>query len=320
MGKIVFVGNAFKKLLPEVEYIFEGLKVEVCSEDELLEVLPSVEVMVIGPMRVDDNLLNKAPNLKLIHQWGVGVEKIDLSACAKRGVRVCNVPSRGTGNAEGVGEIAVMLMLLLARRWKRSQENLNKRRLYAPRGTSLWRKTVTIVGLGNVGQCVAQRVKGFGMKVAGVNRKYKPEFESLALDEFYLLKDLPKALSGSNFVVLALELNEETRGMVDDSFFHKMPKSSYLVNVARAELVNRMALENALKEGKLAGVGLDVFWDEPADPEDPLLADQRVVVTPHIGGVTDEAVKEVASFIVQNIKRFYRGEELRSLLTCGNKN
>lgn len=319
-SKVLLVGKAFKKLFPEVESVFDGLEVDVCSEEELLNYLPSAEVMVIGPMKVEEALLNKAPNLKFIHQWGVGVEKIDLTACAERGVKVCNVPAKGTGNAEGVGELAIMHMLLLARRWNRTQENLRKKRLYAPRGVALWKKTVTVIGLGNVGQCVIQRVKGFGMNVIGVNRSFRPEFDSLMLDEFCLLKDLHRVLPRSNFIVLALELNKETMNIVDESFFDAVSEGTYLINVARAELVKRSALEKALEGGKLAGIGLDVFWDEPADPEDPLLADPRVLVTPHIGGVTDEAVKGVANFIADNIRRFYGGEELKSLLTRGNEN
>jgi phosphoglycerate dehydrogenase-like enzyme len=114
--------------------------------------------------------------------------------------------------------------------------------------------------------------------------------------------------------LLALELNDATRVFAGDEFFSLLSKGSYLINVGRANLVERGALERALDEGILAGAGLDVFWNEPADPGDPLLSDPRVVVTPHIGGITDAAFEKISDFVVENVRRVASGLRPKSLL------
>jgi len=313
--KIVFAGKTFERLLPHFRRLFDGHSLSVAaSADELLEMGKDAEILVTGPMSVTEELLAKAPGLRLVQQWGVGVETIDIGACSKRGVLVANVPSRGTGNAEGVAEIAVLHMLILARRYTRAVQNIEKKRLYAPQGVSLWGKKAVVIGLGNVGQCVVERLGGFGMRIVGVNRTRRREHEKLGLDGLYGLDDLERALDASRFVVLALELNEATRNFADAKFFDLLPENSFFVNVGRAGLVERAAFERALEKGILAGAGLDVFWDEPADPEDPLLSDPRVVVTPHIGGVTDVAFEKITSFVVRNIQRVASGRSPESLL------
>lgn len=312
---ILFGGKAFERLLPHFGSLLEGHRLFVAaSADELQTLVKDAEIFVTGPMPVTEELLAKAPGLRLVQQWGVGVDTIDIDACSKRGVFVANVPSRGTGNAEGVAEIAVLHMLILARRYTKALQNIKKKRLYAPQGISLWGKKAVVIGLGNVGQCVVERLGGFGMRIAGVNRTRRREHEKLGLDGLYGLDDLKPALDASRFVVLALELNESTRGFADRKFFGLFPEKSFFVNVGRAGLVERAALEGALEKGILAGAGLDVFWDEPADPEDPLLSDPRVVVTPHIGGITDVAFEKITSFVVGNIQRVVSGKRPESLL------
>lgn len=258
-------------------------------------------------MAVDGMILEKAHSLKLVQQWGVGVERIDLKACSARGIAVCNVPSRGTGNAEGVAEIAVMHMLLLARRYAKVRESLQRRRLFSPQGVSLWKKRCCVVGLGNVGRSVAERLAGMGMQITGVNRTQRDDFSSLGIDRFFPLDDIHSALPGCRFVVLALELNDQTRNIADGAFFSRMDQDAYLINVGRAELVSREALEGSLEAGRLGGAGLDVFWDEPADPEDPLLINPFVTITPHIGGLTDEALLGVAGAVAENVSRLEKG-------------
>ncbi len=312
---ILFGGKAFEKLLPHFRPLLEGHRLYVAaSAEELPELVKDAGILVTGPMPVTEELLSGAPGLRLVQQWGVGVETIDVDACSKRGVLVANVPSRGTGNAEGVAEIAVLHMLILARRYAKAVQNIKKKRLYAPQGISLWGKKAVVIGLGNVGQCIVERLGGFGMRISGVNRTRRREHEKLGLDGLYGLDDLKQALDASRFVVLSLELNEATRGFADEEFFSLFPEKSFFVNVGRAGLVERAALERALEKGILAGVGLDVFWDEPADPEDPLLSDPRVEVTPHIGGITDVAFEKITSFVVENIKRVESGKRPQSLL------
>jgi phosphoglycerate dehydrogenase-like enzyme len=305
--RIVFSPLTFEKLGPVIDRMFSGHEVIISDPAALPETIVDADVLVTGPLEVSKDLLEKSPRLRMVHQWGVGVEGIDIGACSARGVLVCNVPSRGTGNAEGVAEIALMHMLLLSRRFGRSRESLAKRRLYSPQGVSLWRKRACVVGLGNVGKSIAGRLACMGMKITGVNRSHREDVEQWGIDRFHKLDDVASALPGCRFVIMALELNDETREIVDGRFLGTMDKDSYLINVARAELVSREALETALREGQLAGAGLDVFWNEPADPDDPLLNDPLVTITPHIGGVTDEAILGIAAHVAENVSRLERG-------------
>ncbi|HBG14122.1 MAG TPA: glyoxylate reductase [Synergistaceae bacterium] len=315
--KILFFPKTFEKLQGIVGPLLDGHEIEVTDLSDIKERIRLADVLVTGPLDVDEELIGGASRLRLVHQWGVGVERIDLEACSRRGIAVCNVPSEGTGNAEGVAEIALMHMLLLSRRFERCQESIRKRRLFSPQGVALWKKRACVIGLGSVGRNIVTRLKGMGMNVTGVNRTERESFGTLGLDSFCSLDRLQEALPGCRFVIISLELNEETRGIAGEAFFSSMDPGSYLVNVARAELVSRTALENSLDRGHLAGAGFDVFWDEPADPQDPLLENPSFTLTPHIGGVTDEALMGVARTVADNISRLTRDLELMNRLDPG---
>lgn len=312
--KILFSPGTFERLRHVIDPLLPGHDIEIAEPADVPRLIEDVQVLVTGPMDVDEDLLERADSLRLVQQWGVGVERIDLAACASKGVAVCNVPSGGTGNAEGVAEIALMHMLLLARRFGKAGESIRKRRLFSPQGISLWKKRSCVIGLGGVGRAITERLKGMGMGITGVNRTHREGFASIGIDRFFNVEDILSALPGSRFVILALELNESTRNIADDSFFQAMDPDSYIINVGRAELVSRNALEMALGSGRLAGAGLDVFWDEPADPDDPLLENPLVTVTPHIGGLTDEALRGVAGRVAENIGRLERNMDLLNVV------
>lgn len=302
MMRILFAGKAFERVWSRIERHFRGHEVRISADGNLGEDLSWAEVLVAPPMKVDEELLSRSGTaLCLVQQWGTGIEGIDVDACTSRGIPVCNVPSRGTGNAEGVAELAIMLMMLLARRYERCRDSIRNGRLHAPQGVALWKKRVCVVGLGNLGQCLVERLNGLGMEVVGVNRSYHDRFSSWGLHAFYSLDKLTSALPGCRFVLLATAMTSETRGFFAEPQFAAMDNDAFLINVARADLVVREALTDALDSESIAGAGLDVFWDEPADPDDPLLHSSRVVLTPHIGGVTDASLDGVAAFIGRNV-------------------
>lgn len=316
--KILFAGKVFEKVWDAVKERFTGHEVRIVAREELENQLPWAEILVVPPMNVvDEVLVHAGPGLKLIQQWGAGVEGIDLKACAARGIPVCNVPSRGTGNAEGVAELAIMLMLLLARRYGRCQENILQGRIHAPQGVAPWKKKACVVGLGNLGQCLVERLHGLGMDVVGVNRSWHDRYASWGLRDFLLMQDLKSAVKGCRFVLIAAALGPGTEGLFGSEELAAMDRDAFLINVARPGLVSRDALAAALEGGKIAGAGLDVFWDEPADPHDPLLASPRLVLTPHVGGVTDASLQGVAAFIAENANRLALGEEPLSLVGGG---
>ncbi|MBL3592894.1 MAG: glyoxylate reductase [Synergistaceae bacterium] len=308
--RVLFCGKTFAGIADLLREPFAAHETRIGEDWQ--DHLPWAEVIVIPPLPVDAALLARAPKLKLIHQWGAGVDHVDFEEIRKSGLAFCNVPSRGTGNAEGVAETALLLALLLARRFFRSQQNLVLGRLYAPQGVAMWRKKAAVVGLGQLGRCLVERLQGLGMDVVGVNRETPADLDGWGALSFFPLRRLHEALAGCRFVFPALALNAETEGLFDAKTLRAMDEGSYLINVARAGLIRREALEAALDAGHLAGAGLDVFWDEPVSPDDPLLARPDVIVTPHIGGVTDGAVAGIASFIGANVDRLAAGKPLLS--------
>lgn len=314
--RILFAGKEFRRLWDILAPAFRDYDTDVAGDDELPVKIGDAEVLIIRPMPVNDALLAHAGKLRMIQQWGTGTEGMDLDACTRKGIFACNVPSRGTGNAESVAEMAIMHMLLLARRFSRSQEKLLEGKVFTPPGVSLWKKKACVIGLGGLGHSIVERLVCLGMTVVGVNRTQREEFWEWGLSEVYPLCDLEKAVAGCRFVILALPLNQETAGIIGGPFFRSMERDAFFINVARGGIVVRESLELALAEKWIAGAGLDVFWKEPPDVADALLHSPNVTVTPHVGGVTDASLSGVLHFILQNIARLASGE---TPLSCLNE-
>ncbi|MDR2179296.1 MAG: 2-hydroxyacid dehydrogenase [Synergistaceae bacterium] len=310
--KVLFYSKEFVRMHDVFQAEMKGHQVDTADETTIGEKIADAQVLVTRPGAVvGGELLCTAPSLKLQQQWGVGLEGIDLETCHKRGIIVCNTPSRGTGNAEGVTEIALLHMLLLGRKYAFAHENAVTGKLFSPRGVSLWRKTACVVGLGNLGRTIAERLSAVGMKVRGVNRSpvAADRLEKAGVGEFFPLNRLKEAVPGCRFVVAALALDGETHGLFDEGVFRAMDKGAFFINVARGALVDEDALLRALDDRHLAGAGLDVLKDEPTSPDNPLLRHPSVTLTPHIGGNTDESAKGILEFIRDNVDRLSRGEE-----------
>jgi phosphoglycerate dehydrogenase-like enzyme len=313
--KILFYSEEFCKIRAAILAGIGGHEVDTADERTIAEKIVSAEVLVTRPgAPVGADLLRSAPHLKLQQQWGTGLEGIDQAACRDLKVAVCNTPSRGTGNAEGVAEIALLHMLLLGRKYAFAAENARAGRMFSPRGISLWRKKACIVGLGNLGRTIAERLAAMGMILRGVNRSTveSARLESMGVKEFFPLDMLASAVAGCRFVIAALAHDKETHGIFDDAFFRAMDRDSFFINVARGGLQREDALLRALNDGHLAGAGLDVLADEPPRPDNPLLKHPLVTLTPHIGGNTDESGKGILEFIQNNVDRLSRGEALLS--------
>ncbi|HPI98172.1 MAG TPA: 2-hydroxyacid dehydrogenase [Synergistales bacterium] len=313
---ILFAGKPFERFRTTFETVFPGHEMRFVDHNDLMDSMSWPHVIILRPGIFGEEYLSRADNLILAQQWGAGVEGMDVEACTRYGVYACNVPSRGTGNAEGVAEIALMHMMLLGRRYKRSQEKLMEGKFFSPPGSALWKKRACVIGLGDVGHCVVERLNALGMNVIGVNRTLKKEFTQWGLERIYAIEQLDLALAEASYVILCMALNDQTRGFFDESCFRKMKKGSFLINVARGPLVDRQALEKALEEERISGAGLDVLWEEPALPGDPLLDDPRITVTPHIGGVTDASLEGVMDFIAANVRRVSLGLVPLSCLNC----
>ena len=310
--KILFCDTAFEngrqalgKLLPDDEILF-------CPQAELAEHIGAVDVAIPLMARLTAEIIEQGTSLRLIHQFGVGLEGVDLAAAQRLGISVANVPSRDSGNAVSVAEWAIFLMLALARDAAGQQESVKAERLGVPVGTTLFGKTVGLVGLGNLGQAVAPRLSALGMNVRGFEQELaKIDADALGLDYLGAPGDLAGSLGALDFLVLTVPLTEETRGLVGKAVFDQMKPSAFLINVCRGPVVDYDDLLAALKEKRIAGAGLDVFWKEPIDADDPLFQ-YNVVASPHIAGVTDFSYNNIAQAVADNLERLRAGQPLKN--------
>jgi len=312
--KILFCTDAFKPAVERLRALLPADEIAICKKEDVRENLKGVQVIIQAHARIDEAVIERG-EFVLIQQFGVGLETVDTQAATKHGVYVANVPSKGSGNSASVAEQAIFLMMALARAYPQCQQSVRAGIVGSPIGRALAGKTVGIIGLGNVGRDLVKRLNGFDVKIIGIEQERSESLrKELGLAFLGVREDLDYFLRVSDFVVLCAILTEETRHIIGKNELQKMKPTSFLINVARGGLINKEALEWALKEGVIAGAGLDVFWEEPIDPNDPLL-NYNVIATPHIAGVTDISYDGIARAVVENVKRMERGEPV---LNCVN--
>lgn len=278
------------------------------SRTELLESVGSVHAMITrSGTPLDREVLEAGRKLKAVARAGVGVDNIDLAEASRRGIIVINAP---TGNTLAATEHTFAVLLAVCRRLPQAHQSLLEGGWERKRfiGSQLSGKTLLIVGLGRIGSRVAARAKAFGMNVVA----YDPYVSSKRGEEVgvRLAPDLAGALALADVVTLHTPVTEETRLMIDKRTLRAFKPGSILVNCARGCLVDEDSCAAALREGRIAGAGFDVFSSEP--PEDhPLLAKDirdRVVLTPHIGANTKEAQSAVSEIAASNLLAALKGE------------
>lgn len=262
--------------------------VEVDPARPLEEQVGGMAALIPSMARVTASVIAAAPRLKAIVQFGAGLDGVDRAAAEARGIAVRNVPG---ANAQSVAELAAFLMLGLARRLPEHARSRAARLVGDPPGSELLGKTLGIVGLGATGRALARVARGFGMDVIAVKRTPAPDPDAAWVGG---PADLDTLLARSDYVSLHVPASSETRGLIDAARLARMKPSAYLVNVGRGELVDKGALLEALRSRRIAGAGLDVYWDEPPDPDDELFRLDNVVATPHVGGTTYEAMNRIA--------------------------
>jgi D-3-phosphoglycerate dehydrogenase len=289
----------------------EGWQVEQVPSKDLAAVQQALADAAAWILRsgtqVTAELLDAAPQLKVIGRAGVGVDNIDLEAATRRGVLVLNTPG---GNAVSVAEHTFALLLALARRVPAASESTRRGewRKKEFSGYELKGKTLGLVGLGRVGQEVARRARAFEMTVVA----HDPYAAApVARDLGVELTDLETLLAQADFLSLHAALTPETHGLLNRERLARCRRGVYVVNAARGELIDEAALAEALQSGRVAGAALDVFASEPPR-ESPLLNLPNVVATPHIGGSTAEAQEEVGWRIAQQVRDFLRDGVVRN--------
>jgi D-3-phosphoglycerate dehydrogenase len=273
------------------------------QEAELIRRIDGADVVVNirAHARFTDRVLAACPGLRLISIWGTGTDNVDLDACRTRGVAVTNTPGV---NAHAVAEHTLALLLAVTRRIPAMDRDVRAGQW--PRGllVQLEGRTLGLVGLGAIGSRVAVLARPFGMRLLAAT--YGPDNgRAAAVGARHV--PLEALLRDSDVVSLHLRLSADTRGYLGRDQLALMKPTAFLINTARGALVDAAALAEALRGGKLAGAGLDVFPEEPIPAGDPVLDLPNVVLTPHNGGMTREVIDGGLLRAVENIEHFQRG-------------
>ncbi len=283
------------------------------STDEQADILRDT-IVIYGDTTVD--LASRCPGLKLVQVSSAGTDRLDVGGLAALGIPVSN---GGGGNAISVAEHAIALMLSVYRKLNVQMESAKAgkwaediRQEWWPTAHELTGKTVGIIGLGNIGQNVAQRLAGWEGELLYEDAVDRPADLEARLGVTRVSRD--DILARSDVVTLHVPLLDATRGMISDTELDAMQTSAILINTCRGPVVDEAALIRGLRAGKIAGAGLDVLEQEPTSPDNPLLQMDNVVVTPHMASFAQESWDRSRRFALENAVRAANGEEPLSVV------
>ncbi len=305
---LLFCRERFTAELPwtDVEPLLPGWEIRSCPRSEVARHLDGVDVLCPFGAMIDAAIL-EAGTFGLVHQYGVGLEKVDIPRATELGVWAARVPGELGGNASGVAEIAMLFVLALRRRLDDARAALatsggwNSR----PTGRSLDGATVAVVGLGAIGVAVADRFAPFGMRVIAV-RADPVKGGPASVERVVGPERLEGVLAEADVVICCADGSSGC--LFGEREFDAMRPGAIFVNVARGGLVDETALLAALESGHLAGAGLDVHAVEPADPRSALLSHPNVLATPHVGGLTDVMFRRTGEAFARSLQRWAAGE------------
>ncbi len=289
------------------EIVYNDLGVPLRGE-EILSRLEGCDAYIAGVDYITADVIEKMPDsVKVISRYGVGVDRVDLAAAKARGIAVTNTPG---ANSTSVCELAFALMLCAARNIPQLHEAVTNAEWPRSEGIELAGKTLGIVGFGAIGKRLALRAKAFEMDVLA----YDPYFDA-AFAEANGIKqaDLDTLLRSANVVSLHVPLTDATRHMIGEKQIAEMKDGAIIINTARGGLIDETAAAAAIRSGKLAGLGLDAFEQEPL-VDSPLKGLPRVIFTPHTGAHTADATAKMGMMAVENAIAVLSGQPCRYLL------
>ncbi|MCF2667180.1 phosphoglycerate dehydrogenase [Faecalicatena contorta] len=272
------------------------------TEDELIPLLKDCDGYVAGLDFVTEKVINSCENLKIISRYGAGFDRVDIAAAKAKGIPVTNTPGV---NAEAVGELAFSLILSVARRITYLNNSTRNGEWVRSTGMELKGKTIGIMGLGAIGKVVARCAKGFEMNVIA----YDPFInEAYCKENNITVCTFDEVVEQADVISLHLPLLDSTKHMINKDAISKMKPTTILINTSRGGIIDEDAAYEALKAGKLGGLGLDAFEIEPPTGS-PLFELDNVVVTPHTGAHTKEATDNMANAAIKNLIDVLSGKE-----------
>ena len=291
-----------RALLPEDRFAFEAV-----DTPEAYGNLSDAEILILRIFNADKAVIERNPNLKMIMRWGAGYDSVDIKAAGERGILVTNTPG---ANAEAVSELAVMLMLAVGRQLMCYTNSVNagmwNANAFINSSYCLSNKLVGIVGGGNIGRRVAEKVRAFGAEAQYYDVCRLPEGLEKQVGLRYV--SLDTLLRTSDIVTLHVPLFDSTYHMIGAEEIRSMKDGAILINTARGGLVDDRALAKAVDTGKLLGAGLDVVENAPLVINDPMLLNPKIIITPHIGGSTADIADAIIPMLVDDIHAFAGGE------------
>ena len=278
------------------------------SEDEVAEMTQGCDGYIAGLDSITGNAVEQMPvSLKVISRYGAGVDRVDLKAAERKGIVVTNTPG---ANTEAVADLTFGLLLAAARRIPLLDRKVRLNEWPRSQGVEIYNKTIGIIGFGAVGKAVARRAKGFSMRIMAfdpcMDKAYAEKNDILACELDVLLRN-------SDFISLNLPYNEDTRHIIGGRAIGLMKPGAIIVNTARGGLIDEAAAYTALKEERLGGLALDAFEAEPPQYS-PLFELYNVVLTPHTGAHTAEAVENMAVMAVKNLIDILEGRNCSNIV------
>lgn len=300
---------------------FKGHDTEVAywndlNENQKDQCLSQANYLITAACPITRQILEKAPNVKLIQKTGSGIDNIDLEAAEEIGIKVSSTPG---ANSDSVAEMTIGMILCLYRKLHFLDRETKQGKWlmweHRPSMFEMRGKTHGIIGMGNIGKKVAHLSKGFGTKTIYYDAYRMSSEQESEFDVVYVpFKEL---LATADIISLHIPLLPQTRNMISEEEFKIMKPNAILINVARGNIVDEKALAQALKEGRLLGAGLDTLAAEPVSKDNPLLKFDSVLTTPHVGGGTRDVLETVLRLSFQNIAKMEAGQLPSNIVTRG---
>jgi len=308
----ILVSDNLSKLGVEILQKETGIEVDVntgLAKEELIKIIPEYDGLIVrSATKVTADVIAAAKNLKVVGRAGVGVDNIDLEAAGKKGIIVMNAPD---GNMITTAEHAMAMMLSMSRNIPQANASVKQDKKWSPKtfmGVELYGKTMGIIGLGRIGSVVAERAKGFAMKVIAYDPFVSMEQAEKIGVEIVELQDL---LQRADFISLHSPKVGD-KPLLGKKELNSVKPGVRIINCARGELIDEEALIQAIKDGKVAQAALDVYSKEPINPDSPLLDVPEIICTPHLGASTGEAQDKVAIAICDQMIDFMKYGTIRN--------